>query len=852
MFGAKIRNWVETHFVRHRKKRSKEAKGKAAANKSSPSTDPGPSTEAGPSSSSVHSALSGGGGGGTTQPTKRVTLVSPTLSCKFSYAAATDDTSCESPKRPTLHAAINNNNKLGARYSSYLSSPESAYSTGYSTDATSPYEPSIDATLSPEYYINIRTGTRYFQSVDVDLRRRNETLKTFGSGQIGQRVDPNSKREDCKRGSGVRSVGATPPQPPPRKSSIPESIFAQTERASPIKQVGVQQQQQQQFCNSPRQRCRIRTNPWLSSSAVSVAPVQEQQPVVPLTPLNEDVSTAATVGSWHVADSTTTCDEESCDDDVFSKEKPVRRRTVAAGKKKKRRGSFSSDSTLLSTPSISRCSSAEEEDATLNELGRFDESYTYDKETDILSDSDATDCEVDTSRTLNTEQESTTSNTICDTELDFIDVGDQCFDPVAAQGPPAQGHCTYHLSCDQAEFRHLSNSAASSKMKRASQKRRVVAAERPQSPSVPRPRAVESPSLRARNSPCLRNKRVESRESLRGRAVDSPTLRIRMMAEKRLESGNSTPVAKRRSTSGSNSSTPQAVRHVPFARCESGGSTPVRRAPADLPLKQQQKVLAAEYSESERKLIEADKEADRKYRQLIKEAESLLVHMRNSTVHQEVELETPTVEAKPFPQQQHSRPDPGRLSIKIQKGAAPAYPSVTVTTPSGGPPRALVTFRSVDLNSPVASEAPYCPQSEPVKRKVYTSAALQRLQDHFKLTEMDESSDSSPPEQDDSQDASKKDESVSEYGSQEERRKRRQEARNQYKLAVARRNNVLSILEELKLDLQVQSARLHDTYRSTNDLRSPCVADVTPSPNKATGGALNIFSPIRRAAKNCH
>lgn len=38
------------------------------------------------------------------------------------------------------------------RYSgANLSSPESAYSTGYSTDGTSPGAP-------PEYYINIRTG----------------------------------------------------------------------------------------------------------------------------------------------------------------------------------------------------------------------------------------------------------------------------------------------------------------------------------------------------------------------------------------------------------------------------------------------------------------------------------------------------------------------------------------------------------------------------------------------------------------------------------------------------------------------------------------------------------------------
>lgn len=40
-----------------------------------------------------------------------------------------------------------------------LSSPESAYSTGYSTDGTSP-----GASFPPEYYINLRTGTHYFHS----------------------------------------------------------------------------------------------------------------------------------------------------------------------------------------------------------------------------------------------------------------------------------------------------------------------------------------------------------------------------------------------------------------------------------------------------------------------------------------------------------------------------------------------------------------------------------------------------------------------------------------------------------------------------------------------------------------
>jgi hypothetical protein len=45
-------------------------------------------------------------------------------------------------------------------------------------------------------------------------------------------------------------------------------------------------------------------------------------------------------------------------------------------------------------------------------------------------------------------------------------------------------------------------------------------------------------------------------------------------------------------------------------------------------------------------------------------------------------------------------------------------------------------------------------------------------------------------------------------GGQDERRIRRQEARNHYKLAVARKNNVVIILEEIKLNLQVSTEYL--------------------------------------------
>lgn len=64
---------------------------------------------------------------------------------------------------------------------------------------------------------------------------------------------------------------------------------------------------------------------------------------------------------------------------------------------------------------------SEDEDATFNELmGKFDESYVYEKETDILSDSDPTECISD----LDTGQD---GGDECDTDelldIDFIDNG---------------------------------------------------------------------------------------------------------------------------------------------------------------------------------------------------------------------------------------------------------------------------------------------------------------------------------------------------------------------------------------------------------------------------------------------
>lgn len=60
-----------------------------------------------------------------------------------------------------------------------LSSPESAYSTGYSTDGTSPsaiYTP-------PEYYVNMRTGTHYFPKSVNSLAIETQRYK-FGLNKI--------------------------------------------------------------------------------------------------------------------------------------------------------------------------------------------------------------------------------------------------------------------------------------------------------------------------------------------------------------------------------------------------------------------------------------------------------------------------------------------------------------------------------------------------------------------------------------------------------------------------------------------------------------------------------------------
>lgn len=108
----------------------------------------------------------------------------------------------------------------------------------------------------------------------------------------------------------------------------------------------------------------------------------------------------------------------------------------------RRRSLSSSSCSSLSGVSIQlevRPRSASDEDCTLNEMmGKYDESYVYEKETDILSDSDPTDCETD----IDTGQDGGDEDDPHEGELDFID---NCsYLEFEAKADYNTGHCSYY------------------------------------------------------------------------------------------------------------------------------------------------------------------------------------------------------------------------------------------------------------------------------------------------------------------------------------------------------------------------------------------------------------------------
>lgn len=234
-------------------------------------------------------------------------------------------------------------------------------------------------------------------------------------------------------------------------------------------------------------------------------------------------------------------------------------------------------------------------------MGKYDESYVYERETDILSDSDPTDCEdcgdtdADTGQDGGDEQDPD--------DLDFIDK--DSFQDLnlsdSERGPRRLGHSNYYHFPNELSrklSRHRDNSARRSTS--GSRKRETAA-----KPRAPRRRRPRDPATRSLGGTPLSHRRKPLDDISEIRSHQSP---VRMSVQRTVVIQDSRIDAlKRRSNSVSYVSRTCAVKQsVP------GGG------------------FLANF-DSEIALIEADKEADKKYKELILEAENILVTMKAST-----------------------------------------------------------------------------------------------------------------------------------------------------------------------------------------------------------------------------
>lgn len=528
MFGLRLRSWMEAHIVRPRKKQP-------------PSTQP-TSPPTAPERSPAGKGAVGGRGGcmanGRASGAGRVVLdASPTsplderglpdghhVARRGGYGANGAIGRGRSPgPPPTAHPPPppGPGPAPPAGYSvggTNLSSPESAYSTGYSTDGTSP-----GASFPPEYYINIRTGTHYFHSAPAPGAVAASAAVGRGSPRGRARVarvpgvvpepiyaqprimraateDPavslavaaaNHRRTESCDARAVYAVSAASSPPPhglvpaPAASAVAAGPAAASMAAA-----------------SPRQRNRIRTNPWVggnkgnagcgggsastasggnacgatsasqessssygSGSDVTLPRASSPRPspyaATPAVPPRATHSPALTPPAIAVV-----APQETRSPRLGRGQWSATRVSAAAAVRRDSLCSSTSSSGGSRTPLHgSGCASGgapSDDDLTLNEmLGRYDESYVYEKETDILSDSDPTDCdeEYGDEEALDADDDPEAPGRAGGDEedvddFDFIDTG-MCAaagegagavasDSSCGAHPPNRGHCTYY------------------------------------------------------------------------------------------------------------------------------------------------------------------------------------------------------------------------------------------------------------------------------------------------------------------------------------------------------------------------------------------------------------------------
>ncbi|XP_024085682.1 uncharacterized protein LOC106668656 isoform X2 [Cimex lectularius] len=427
MLGTRLRSWMETHIVRARKKQNR-SKGKGKNPQDSPSTSPRLSYE---------------------QSSRKESQIS-----KESSQYSVDKTPMTDDQKEKGNAVTN------------LSSPESAYSTGYSTDGTSP-----GASIPPEYYINLRTGKHYVQAntgntgtseavqcstaqtsspkqgavlTPASARRRREEL-------LKRKVKPadNLPESSTEEDIADRHAKSTPshkvitPKSQRKNSQLVQNVsHRRTESFDGGQRFNLVTERDSEGSSSthtagsihcvspflssasPRQRNRIRTNPWLGTNNLQMDKGKNY---------NSPGETSSTVGSSSTLSSsgyrerlakeepglyTPTLMERKIDNirnvnvvrsgtyvasPLVNGRRPINTMTTCSPQLNRPcrhilPGTSSSSTSAPSSGSDDNhhgnSSDFSDDDVTLNEmLGKYDESYVYEKETDILSDSDPTDCE---------------------------------------------------------------------------------------------------------------------------------------------------------------------------------------------------------------------------------------------------------------------------------------------------------------------------------------------------------------------------------------------------------------------------------------------------------------------------
>ncbi|CAG5095954.1 Protein of unknown function [Cotesia congregata] len=656
MFGTKLRTWMEAHIVRPKKKKDRK-KGEKGFDSNCNS----PGSHSNRSPSGLHQVYP------LNSPVKNVDNIIINNGSTTTYEGATTNSSGTS----------------GGTGSVNLSSPESAYSTGYSTDGTSP-----GASYPPEYYINIRTGTHYFQSNKGARinKRPGEATSVMVNGPVNEvqrecveNVRVNGNINMTRENKLIRELKTTIPFQLQRhggefihiehntgvvKATILPSSIPPPLISSPSAQ-------------SPRQRSRIRTNPWLSanSSGSSTATTTTTATTETIangynkSRLTHD-ETSSSSGLKLTESSGSASDVNINNHRNGNTKRECRQESLSAGRSPinqnwrispamdvrakisgllRRVSSSSSESS-----SMTQSFRSSEDDITLNEMmGKFDESYIYEKETDILSDSDPTDCEDYVNHSpsdIDTGQDGGDENDPLENdELDYIDNGSFLdLDNLEAHLPNT-GHCTYFTFTTELTRR-------STRLRESLLKRRSKDEFQHRTSSMRN--NSKRQSLRHKKFDDKSGEKRKKRQSQRKKSglekCDDATANLNRVLVERMLLKNSgfnqgsrsvggTPICLRRRKHHDINENLSSLKqnedhHRNFIHPSVMDNDVVKRRSNSVSyvngntLKQRTSGNSRMSTfASELALIEADREADRKYRELIVEAENILVNMKNTT-----------------------------------------------------------------------------------------------------------------------------------------------------------------------------------------------------------------------------